>query len=71
MSHPGPAKAGHYFLVAASRNPSYSARNSPVRQKFSGCHWTPTQKRADGILDRLDDAVRRRGGHAEAGRRPS
>ena len=28
----------------ASMNPSNSGRNSPVRQKFSGCHWTPRQK---------------------------
>ena len=52
-----PAKAGRYepafavasrTLVAASRKPSNGGRNSPVRQKFSGCHWTPRQKRADG-----------------------
>ena len=36
------------FLAAASRNPSNNGRNSPVRQKFSGCHWTPRQKRAEG-----------------------
>src|SRR5262245_6671618 len=49
----GPAKAGPYGgtyerFTDASRNPSNSGRNSPVRQKFSGCHWTPRQKRADG-----------------------
>ena len=35
-------------LVAASMKPSKSGRNSPVRQKFSGCHWTPRQNRAAG-----------------------
>src|SRR5258708_26632455 len=34
--------------IAASRKPSNSGRNSPVRKKFSGCHWTPRQKRASG-----------------------
>src|SRR5215813_12547888 len=33
---------------AASRNDSNSGRNSPVLKKFSGCHWTPRQKRALG-----------------------
>src|SRR5262245_5555122 len=33
---------------AASRNPWNSSRNSPVRQKFSGCHCTPTQNVAPG-----------------------
>ena len=33
---------------AASRNPWKSSRNSPVRQKFSGCHCTPTQNVALG-----------------------
>jgi 23S rRNA (uracil1939-C5)-methyltransferase len=33
---------------AALMNPSNSPRNSPVRQKFSGCHCTPRQKRFDG-----------------------
>jgi len=28
-------------------NPAKSASNSPA-WKFSGCHWTPTQKRAAG-----------------------
>ena len=54
-------------FFAASRNPSNSGRNSPVRQKFSGCHWTPRQKQRGRILDRFDDAVRRRGRHAKAG----
>ena len=34
---------GHW---QAATNPSNSGRNSPVRQKFSGCHCTPRQKRA-------------------------
>ena len=34
--------------LAAPTNASNSGRNSPVRQKFSGCHCTPTQKRASG-----------------------
>ncbi len=37
-----------HFFDAASRNPSNSGLNSPVRQKFSGCHCTPRQKRAAG-----------------------
>src|SRR5712664_2781767 len=32
----------------ASTKASKSGRNSPVRQKFSGCHWTPRQNRAAG-----------------------
>ena len=44
----GGAVPGRLVLPASSRNPSNSARNSPVRQKFSGCHWTPRQKRAAG-----------------------
>ena len=35
-----------YCDSAALTNSSNSDRNSPVRQKFSGCHWTATQKRA-------------------------
>ena len=35
-------------FCAASMKPSKSGRNSPVRKKFSGCHWTPRQKRAAG-----------------------
>ena len=49
----------------ASTNPSNRARNSPVRQKFSGCHWTPRQNGA-GPLDRFDDAVGRRGDDLQA-----
>ena len=33
---------------AAATRPSNSARNSPVRQKFSGCHCTPRQKGRSG-----------------------
>jgi hypothetical protein len=29
-------------------NPSKRGRNSPVRQKFSGCHWTATQNGSPG-----------------------
>ena len=36
------------FTVAAFTNPSKRDRNSPVRQKFSGCHCTATQKPAPG-----------------------
>src|SRR5207249_933678 len=39
---------GYFCFDAASRNPSNSGRNSPVRQKFSGCHSTPRQNRAAG-----------------------
>ena len=43
--------------IAQSPSPTQTAgldeffeegRNSPVRQKFSGCHCTPMQKRAPG-----------------------
>jgi hypothetical protein len=54
----GPPQGGRYErLVAASRKPSNSGRNSPVRQKFSGCHWTPRQKRAAGSSIVPDDAA--------------
>ena len=45
-SSPSSADARH--ARAASTKPSNSGRNSPVRQKFSGCHCTPRQKRAVG-----------------------
>ena len=48
-----------------SKKASKSGLNSPVRQKFSGCHWTPMQNSASGCLDRFDDAVRGRGGRGE------
>jgi len=34
--------------VAAVMNASNSGANSPVRQKFSGCHCTPTQNAEAG-----------------------
>src|SRR5262249_10182472 len=37
-----------YLPDAASRNPSNSGLNSPVRKKFSGCHCTPRQNRPLG-----------------------
>ena len=46
-------------VSAAFTNSSNSERNSPVRQKFSGCHCTAMQKRARGALDRFDDAIGR------------
>ena len=36
------------YCWQASMKPSNSGRNSPVRQKFSGCHCTPRQKRREG-----------------------
>ena len=38
----------HFVRVAAVTNPSKSSLNSPVRQKFSGCHCTPMQNWAAG-----------------------
>ena len=55
-------------VAAAATSPSKSVENWPVRQKFSGCHCTPTQKRAPGLFDGFDDAVRRGGRDDEAGR---
>ncbi len=41
---------GHRFrALDACTRPSNSSRNSPVRQKFSGCHCTATQKAASGF----------------------
>ena len=53
-------------LRQASTKPSKSPSNSPVAWKFSGCHCTPTQKRAAGDFGGFDDAVGRRRGHDEA-----
>ena len=35
-------------ILHACTNPSNRVRNSPVLQKFSGCHCTPRQKRRPG-----------------------
>ena len=44
----GTARSHYRERCAASRNPSNSGRNSPVRKKFSGCHCTPRQNGAPG-----------------------
>ena len=41
-------RAGRTAQPASFSNPSKSALNSPVRQKFSGCHWTPRQNGRSG-----------------------
>ena len=41
-------QAEAYRFSAAATKASNSARNSPVRQKFSGCHWTARQNRDSG-----------------------
>jgi hypothetical protein len=38
-----------FFALAACTSPWNNSRNSPVRQKFSGCHCTATQNAESGF----------------------
>ena len=47
------------------RRSSEQPANSPVLQKFSGCHCTPTQNVGRRAFDRFHDAILRHRGHDE------